>query len=248
MRATGLVVGVGDRVSARGCYVAREDGGWLDLARFHDLMFHPIGWVSDRAMRLTGPDAYAIAPTSRWTAVTVTGIWRGDVIEVNTCTADEPRDRPDAEWTNAPCPPPPRGWGKLPNGEQNLRFDLGDLQSSGAAVSVITFRPEPGRAVLVVAATDVAAVQAALGPQLPDQLCVVSSRFTRRQLNYARDHARERWHDWSVEIVAERCDEAAQASVEVGLLRVTPDIADWADALPEGLVNFDPMLTPASAE
>jgi hypothetical protein len=64
------------------------------------------------------------------------------------------------------------------NGRQvdNLDFDLGDLEDTGAAVTTVIFRPSADQAVLVVAATDIATVEARLRPQLPDRLCVLPSR------------------------------------------------------------------------
>ncbi len=65
-----------------------------------------------------------------------------------------------------------------------LGYDMGALQTTGAAVAVSIFRPGPARpgpnrAVLVVAAGDVAAVEARLRPQLGESLCVVPSRWTK---------------------------------------------------------------------
>jgi hypothetical protein len=70
-----------------------------------------------------------------------------------------------------------------------LVFDLdyGDLESSGAMVTRVIFRPSADQEVLVVAATDVDAVTQQLSPQLPNQLCVVPSRFTSAQLDEVRD-------------------------------------------------------------
>ena len=53
-------------------------------------------------------------------------------------------------------------------------------------------RPSEDRAVLVVAASDQAAVEARLRPQLGVLLCVVPSRWTKAQLDEIRDYLRER--------------------------------------------------------
>jgi len=85
-----------------------------------------------------------------------------------------------------------------------LVFDLdyGDLESSGAMVTRVIFRPSAGQEVLVVAATDVDAVTRQLSPQLPDQLCVVPSRFTRAQLDKVRDVLLSHWREWRLEPAA----------------------------------------------
>lgn len=100
---------------------------------------------------------------------------------------------------------------------------------------------------LVVAATDIAAVEAQLRPQLPDRLCIVASRWTRWQLDAAHEHLRARWEQWGIYGTGPSCDEHAQATMTAKLVRVTDEIASWADGRPAGLVTLDPCLTPAAA-
>ncbi|MGW4947010.1 hypothetical protein ACWEOZ_36115 [Actinoplanes sp. NPDC004185] len=241
-----LVFEVGDRVTGSGELVADADGVWLDLARFFPL--GPPGGSRPRSrqsVRLIGADA-ALAATSdidpAW-PVTVSGVWLGDALEVESLSQAAPLpDRAD-RWSTPPCPPPAGGW---PRGE-NLDFDRDALENSGAAVAVATFRPGLYQAVLVVVAEDIDAVEEMLRPQLPDRLCVVTSRWTRGQLDNVRAHLMRHWQDWTLESVGEDIDEQAQARVEVELLRVTSDLAQWAATLPDDLLLLVPSLVPLTS-
>jgi hypothetical protein len=128
----------------------------------------------------------------------------------------------------------------------NLTFDEGDLQRSGAAVTLVTFQPGPDQAVLVVAARDPDAVRAWLGPQLPGRLCIVPARWTRRQLDDVRDHAKQRRQKWGVELMTERIDDNAQAQIVIAVMRVTADLSAWAATVPDGLLAVEPSLAPAT--
>jgi hypothetical protein len=50
--------------------------------------------------------------------------------------------------------------------------------------------------VLVVAAGDVAAVEARLRPQLGESLCIVPSRWTKAQLDTVGDYLHYQWELW----------------------------------------------------
>ena len=52
---------------------------------------------------------------------------------------------------------------------------------------------------------------------------------------------------WALDTWGQAPDESAQPFIEVRLLRVTRDLADWAGTLPEGLLNLVPSLTPLPA-
>jgi hypothetical protein len=232
--------------------IVDADGEWLDLAVVDMLVWPGPARRSSRSVRLIGADLDAV-PTSFGPdgsvpgKATITGIWLGDAIEVRSQSAAG-RPLPAApQWTVPPCPPPAGGWPRAtPYG--SLEFDLGDLTATGAAVTVTTFRPSAEQTVLVVAAGDIDAVTAVLLPQLPGQLCVVPSRWTRAQLDAVRAHFDRRGGDLALDIWGERTDERGQSSVEVQLLRVTARLADWADTLPEGLLTLVPSLTPAAPQ
>lgn len=249
MAARDLVFEVGDQVRTWGRFVADPAGDWLDLARINDLLPKPRGWKSDRSIRLIGADAEAV-PTDFAAnrvpgCISVVGTWRGESIEVKAQSPEIPSREPIPDWMDSPCPPPPGGW---PYGVAvgNLQFHIGDLESSGAMVTRVLFRPSPDQVVLVIAATDIDAVTRQLAPQLPNQLCVVRSRFTRDQLDEVRDVLHAHWRDWRLETFSiGSADEQAQPFTTAAPFRVTAAMAEWADTLPEGLLRLDPALSPA---
>jgi hypothetical protein len=243
-----LVFDVGDRVIGRGEMVTDVDGVWLDLARIIPLHFNRPR--SHQSVRLVGADSVRAAASPDidpdW-SVTVSGVWLGEVIEVESLSQPaRPPASADQKWTTPPCPPPADGWPRAER-DQNLDFDRLALENSGAAVTAVTFRPSPYQAVLVVAAADIDAVEKMLGPQLPDQVCVVASRWTREQLDNVRVDLMQHWQDWTLETVGEDIDEQAQACVEVGLLRVTSHLAQWAATLPDDLLRLVPSLVPLTS-
>ena len=159
-----LIFGAGDRISGWGRLVVDSDGYWLDLARTVTLSFSPLPSPrSRRSIRIDGLDLDAV-PTefgpdgSIPGAVMLTGTWDGVMLYVESQTGARPGrllDTGSPDWTTPPCEPPEAGWPNGMNGvqDQDLDFDLGDLAATGAAVSVVIFRPGENQAVLVVAAT-----------------------------------------------------------------------------------------------
>ena len=142
---------------------------------------------------------------------------------------------PASAWRLAAGAP----WGDMP-----LKYDLGDLRDTGAAVAVTLFRPSEDRAVLVVAASDQPAVEARLRPQLGVLLCVVPSRWTKAQLDEIRDYLRERREQWQLLGSGPHHTDDGQARMTARLARVLPEIAAWANSLPDGIVALDPWLAP----
>ncbi|MET9274765.1 hypothetical protein [Kribbella sp. NPDC003557] len=246
MAVRDLVFAAGDRVRTWGRYVARPDGEWLDLARIQTPISKPAGWKSARSVRLIWTDAEAV-PTD-WAAnrgpgyLSVVGIWRDESIEVEEQSSEAPAQEPSAARTNPPCPPPPGGWRRdvLP-----WDPDFGDLRSSEVIVHAVVFRPSADQEVLVIAATDVETATRQLSKYLPDQLCLVPSRFTRAQLDEVRDVLRAKWWEWRLESSGTSSDAHAQPFIRTQLFRVTPELAEWADSLPEGLLHLRPSITPA---
>jgi hypothetical protein len=57
----------------------------------------------------------------------------------------------------------------------------------------------------------------------------------------------QHWQDWTLESVGEDIDEDAQVCVEVELLRVTGDLAQWAATLPDDLLLLVPSLVPLTS-
>jgi hypothetical protein len=130
----------------------------------------------------------------------------------------------------------------------NLDYDLGDLADTGAAVAVTTFRPSEDQAVLVVAAADRDAVEAQLRLQLGDLLCVVTSRWTKAELDAVRAHLHARWEEWNLYQLGPSNGEDGQTCMTTGLTRVLPEIANWAASLPGGILALEPWLRHAGPQ
>lgn len=118
MRIDHLVFGAGDLVTGWGRLRGTEGGVWFD----------PGGWyaggeqpMSRDSVRLQGADLSAVA-TEYGPDGSIPG-WATILPGV---------------WTRPPCPAPAGGWPTGRNGDEteDLTFDLGDLQDTGAAVSV----------------------------------------------------------------------------------------------------------------
>ena len=133
-------------------------------------------------------------------------------------------------------------------GDIELSYDLGDLAGTGAAVAVTVFHPGMSQAVLVVAAADLAVVEARLRPQLGKSLCVVPRRWTQDQLDAVRDHLHQRWRHWNLYELGPQHAEDGQAHITARLVRVLPETAVWAASLHAGIVALEPWLTPAKGD
>ena len=116
---------------------------------------------SQFSIRLLGGDIGSVLGDRNDLGAKVTGVWRDDAIEVRSVAAGPGPSPITPSISTPPCPPPSSGWlrGQV---DENLVFDAGELLANGAAVRVGTFRPSRDQAVLVVAATDIAAVESAL--------------------------------------------------------------------------------------
>ena len=99
---------------------------------------------------------------------------------------------------------------------------------------------------LRVAAADVDAVTSVLGPQLPRRLCVVRSRYTARQLREVQDACDSHSQAWGLERWSTvNLDPQCQPRAVAVLMRVSAELAEWADCLPEGLLTLSPTIRPA---
>jgi hypothetical protein len=257
------VVRDGDRVMASGRLVRNPDGDWFEPALPRTLiggLERKVAAVWRGAVRIVG--AHYDDLTNRFERdgavegyATVTGIWSGD--ELRTIRQTTPQKTPHRypRWESPPCLPPVGGWphldwdrGTWGRGEHNLDYDLGDLADTGAAVAVTTFRPSEDQAVLVVAAADRDAVEAQLRPQLGDLLCVVTSRWTKAQLDAVRAHLHAHWERWNLYALGPLNGEDGQTRMSAQLSRVFPEIAEWATSLPHGILSLDPWLSHADPE
>jgi hypothetical protein len=257
MDIDGLIVREGDRATATGRLVRDDLGDWFEPAL---PMAEPGGLerrvrpVWKGAVRVAG--AYFDAVAGRFERdgsvegwATVTGTWSGEQLRVERQDAPVPGLAAQARWVTPPCPPPEGGWPATERrGDIQLSYDLGDLADTGAAVAITVFHPGSNQAVLVVAAADLAAVEARLRPQLGNSLCAVPSRWTKDQLDDVRDQLHQRWQQWNLYQLGPQHSEDGQAHITARLVRVLPEIATWAASLPSGLVAPEPWLTPAKGD
>ena len=249
-----FVLRPGDRAGAWGRLVRTAHGTWFDppLAVSPVLVRpRPVSPPSRLAVPVSGADFTRVAQRYEldgdlegW--ATVDGVWSGSELKVDRHSRRQPEPDPTPAWRSPPCPPPPGGWHGA-NYTGNLDFNLGDLRDSGAAVTVVKFRPGAGQAVLVVAAADAAAVEARLRPQLGQRLCVVPSRWTKHDIDEVRGQLRRHWEDWNIYLSAVAVSEDAQAFVTASLAQMLPEIAAWAATLPAGILTLKPWLVPAHA-
>lgn len=249
MSTQDLVVRPGDRVSASGRYVSCDDGDWLDLARISDLMFHPPDWRSSNSVRLIGLDPAGV-PRDFGSddnifagLVRVTGIWQDETISVDDQGTVARPAGSHREFV-PPCAAPVGGWDPVASSDDIP--ELESLRASGAIVGDQWLRTSRGARVLVVAAGDFDLVERILGPRLPRRLCVVVSRYNAEQVRDVEATFAARNREWQVESwSAGGLDHDGQPYAWAELLRVTDDLADWADTLPDGLLELRPSMTPA---
>lgn len=252
MTARSLVFGVSDTIRGWGRLVRTPEGDWFDpplpVALVAGGRSRSVRPPSQYAIPVEGADFDAVAFKVERDGVVegqagLIGRWLGDHIRVHQQSTDLP-GRPLPEWVTPPCPAPAAGWPHSRDEYPNADADLGELEQTGAAVMVTVFRPSRRQAVLVVAAADIPAVEARLRSQLPDQLCVVPSRCTRAQVEATQQHVLDVWERWGVYGCGRTSDQRGQAVVTVDLVRVSTEIADWADAQLAGLVGLKPCLSP----
>lgn len=255
MNTQSYVLVAGEDVRATGRLVRTGEGDWFDPPLPRTLIGWPGGAPAPRpsplAIRVEGAEFDRVSHRYERDGcidglATVYGVWLEDRIRVHHQTNEGPAGWYPT-WSDPPCPPPDGGWPHGMNGRHgdNLDFDLGDLEETGAAVTTVVFRPGSDQAVLVVAASDIAAVETRLRPQLLDRLCVIPSRWTREQLDTAQRHLTSMAGRWQLYEWGPRCDEQAQATMTAALVKVTDEIAQWIASQPDGLVVVNPSVMPA---
>jgi len=104
--------------------------------------------------------------------------------------------RPRPLWDSPPCEPPTGGW---PHGrrEENLEPPP-ELEGDAAVVGVTMARPSPTQVVLVVVSTEPDRTRAQLGARYQSRLCVVTSRWTRAQLQGVQAQLEARMGGWQI--------------------------------------------------
>jgi hypothetical protein len=173
----------------------------------------------------------------------VTGIWQDETISV-----DDQGTVARPAWSHRefvpPCAAPVGGWDPLASSDAIP--ELESLRASGAIVGDQWLRTSRGARVLVVAAGDVDLVARILGPRLPRRLRVVASRYSADHVRDVEDTFAARNREWQFETwLAGGLDHDGQPYACAELLRETDDLADWADTLPDGLLQLRQSMTPA---
>jgi hypothetical protein len=266
-----LVLRDGDLVRANGRVVVDGDDVWfeppLPMTLVHYSSDPPPPRPSGLGVRTVGVDLDALDES--WASLS--GVWQNDrlvVREQANIGRDFRRDLgpdfqrdlgpgvrrdlgPDVRreeepgWDRPPCPPPPGGW---PYGEPDENIDVPpDLVSAYPITSLALFRPSPRQCVLVVAAEEPEQVDAHLRPRYGDRLCVVRSRWTRRQVDDLLHQLREGMSQWMVYESGETVTEDGQPLVTANVSRVLPAFASFVRAVPDGLLSLSSWLAPHSA-
>ncbi len=252
MDLSGLVLHDGDRVRGRGRVVATDEGTWFEpplsvpLGGYRPGFERPVCPPSHLAVPVEGVDLDRLELRRETDGAVeghavLTGLWRGERLHV---AGQELLGSPEAEawrrWRRPPCPEPEGGW---PEGDdrENLRVP-NDLRASLPIVSICLFRPSSRQVVLVVAAEQPEEVEAALRPHIGVRLCVVASRWTRRQIDDLAADLPDGMRDWLVYQCGESTTADGQAVVFAKVARVLPAFAGWATPLPDGLLRIEPWL------
>lgn len=63
-----------------------------------------------------------------------------------------------------------------------------------------------------------------------------------------RDYLRQGWQSWDLYQLGPQHAQDGQAYIAARLVRVRPQIADWAASLPSGILALEPWLTPARGD
>jgi hypothetical protein len=87
-----------------------------------------------------------------------------------------------------------------------------------------------------------------LGDQLQVRGQTTDRLWSREELEPVREHLLERWNEWRVFRIVHDLDEHAQPFFTVELVRVTDEVATWADAQPTDLCRLQPWLARSSTD
>ena len=241
----------GDEISGWGRLIRTGDGEWFDppqpVAMGGAAWGRPVQ-PSGCAIPVEGADFDAVVFRTERDGViaghtTIYGQWLGDRISVHRQTSERPEDDLPL-WSDPPCEAHPTG-GRA--ARMNTR--------PSTAISAIWRRPvrlswsQPSDRARIRRCwwspprTSRRSRHGCV-PPLPDQLCVVASRSTRVELDALQAHVLARWERWGVYGCGRSCDEQAQAVITVDFVRVTEEIARWAQEQLAGLIVLKPCLTP----
>lgn len=247
-----LVLRTGSHTRAVGRVVGYDGQVWFEPALAVPLVGYPPGGEpaprpSGRGVLAHGVDLEDLADrrskdggVEGWAALG--GLWRADHLAVSEQNPARPvRRQHRSGWERPPCDPPPGGW---PHGPTDADPDPGPPEDIPEAVAVTLFRPSTTQVVLVVATTEPALAEAVLRPLYGPAVCIVPSGWTAQSVDRVQADLRRHWADWTLYVSGRTSSHAGQAVVTAELVRVLPEMVDWAASIPEGLLEVDAWLTP----
>lgn len=175
------------------------------------------------------------------------GHWTGAELAVTEQHAPSWPEQPEPRWYGPPCEPPAGGWPHGPR-EENLE-PRPELEDDPAVVGVTMARPSPTQVVLVVVSTEPDRIRELLRERYQSRLCVVTSRWTRAQVQGVQAHMEARMGGWQIYQTGQTIGEDFQVRFEVEAVQVVPEFAEWVSTVPDGLLQARAWLVPApSAE
>jgi len=253
-----LTVAPGARVSAFGRVVSAAGAVWFEPPPAVPLIRYlpgrePAPRPSGLGVAVRGADLTGLLDLREkdgalegW--ATITGIWQDDKLTVTAqCTLRPPPTPHPPSWTVPPCQPPAGGWPSGSDVPAGFDDGLAALRASGGAVHITMFSPVGGGQVPVVCASNPELAESRLRPVCGQRLCVVPSRYSQAQVDAVRADIHRHFQDWQVYFCGLTSGEHGQILMTLSLVRLTPDIAAWAEKVPAGLLAVDPWLVPLPA-
>jgi hypothetical protein len=99
--------------------------------------------------------------------------------------------------------------------------------------------------VLVVTSDDPALTSRRLTPIYGDRLCVVHSRWSRGQIKTLRRALEDNMRAWTAYMGSlGNTDAQGQVQLSMDVVQVLPDLARYAEQVPDGLLIVNPWLAP----
>jgi hypothetical protein len=180
-----------------------------------------------------------------WAALT--GTWSDERLVVSGQRAAGPggageHRRPFPRWDVPPGDPPQGGW---PAGRSGGNPDPAPPGDIPGALSVTVFRPRAALPVLVVATTDPTGADELLRPMYGDGVQIVGSRWTPTEVQATRRGIDLFMDDGTAYTTGQTATEDGQVLITAEVVRVTPELADWARSVPDGLLDLAVWLSPS---
>ncbi|MFI0448202.1 hypothetical protein [Actinomadura sp. 6N118] len=247
-----LILRSGGRVRASGRVVSLDDAVWFEPPLPQNQPLYPPGQEpapcrSGYGVGVTGVDVRrldrrrdkdgAVEGYAR-----LTGTWLGDHLVADLQEPPVWHSPVVPEWKLPPCPAPAGGW---PHQARRLEGPSEQECAALGITCVVTFRPSPSQAVLVLAAERPQQARKVLGPRYGERLCVVPSRWSQAQLKAVTEQADmvEQWlaYKWMMTATAD-----GQVLVTIDVVHVLPAFAQWMTTTPDGLIRVRAWLTPVT--